>query len=140
MLVGNIIPTGVLNLMQDRIMNLVKTIFNKGLTLQRRLCKESIETVDMQLAMSFCRYFQTLLIESMTKANVNCVAKSMVLSQDILMNLVEKNFCFSFIWSVGASISSQYWEAFNDFSRELFDDNCSGLGKSKLTYLYSMRT
>lgn len=99
---------------------LFEKVFTKGLVYQRKFCKEPVETVDIQLVISLCTLFESLF----TVAN----GVKMDSAQVELSALLDKLFFFSYIWSVGASCNSAYWEAFNEHARELFEEQCPALG------------
>lgn len=118
-----VINTLLLASIRDRVFNLVALTLMKGITLQRRACKEAIETVDMQLAISFCTFFQSFFIESLE----TLIEMDVSLNTDMIMALLDKIFFFSFVWSVGASTISSSWDIFSDFCREMFEEACPGL-------------
>ena len=41
---------------------------------------------------------------------------------------MDRLFAFSFFWSVGGSINYMYWEKFDEFTRELFDQEGINVG------------
>ena len=103
-----------------RIILLFEKGFTKGLKFQRKFCKEPVVTVDIQLAVSLCSLF-----ESIFTVENGIIMNS---SQSELTYLLDKLFFFSYIWSVGASCCSSYWEIFNDNAREIFEEICPMLG------------
>lgn len=113
----------LISIIQNRLDFLFLNFFQKGLQLQRKLCKEPIATVDMQEVVSFCTLFQILVVESLEKAIISSNGQ-----QDSLVLLIDRLFCFSFVWSVGASVSYQHWIAFSDFTRELCEEVSPSLG------------
>jgi dynein heavy chain, axonemal len=110
---------------RERVFTLVELTLARGIALQRRACKEAIPTVDMQLAISFCTFLQTTLVEAFVSLSEN---DKNSIPLDIVMNTVEKVFFFSFVWSIGAATISSYWDIFSDFCRELFEEVCPTLG------------
>jgi dynein heavy chain len=104
----------------DRILVLFEKVFTKGLFWQRKHGKEPVETVDVQLTISMCYLFQSLFTaENHVK---------MELPQGELSSLIDKLFFFSYVWSVGGSLADRYWEPFTENARELFEEQCPGLG------------
>lgn len=104
----------------ERVLLLFEKLFTKGLAFQRRYGKEPVETVDIQLVISLCKLFQSLLT---VENGINFSAP-----QGELLAMVDKLFFFSYIWSVGAACSDLFWEQFNEHARELFEELCPGLG------------
>eukprot|EP01039_Chlorochromonas_danica_P005727 gene5727-6311_t len=105
---------------KDRILLLFDKILHKGLAFQRKHCKEPVETVDVQLIISMCMLFQSLFVAER--------GVRFDLPQPDLSALLDKLFFFSYIWSIGGPLSSQYWESFTEHARELFEEPCPGLG------------
>eukprot|EP01035_Chromulina_nebulosa_P017367 gene17367-22915_t len=113
----------LLNFIRERVTVLFKSVFIKGLQIQRKQCKEPIETVDIQQAISLCTLLESLMIDSIPKAIAaanNQTANNN--RQDIVLCLIDRLFFFVFVWSVGASISYEEWELFSDSTREIFDE------------------
>lgn len=103
-----------------RLILLFEKAFTKGVKFQRKFCKEPVETVDIQLAVSLCSLFESIFtVGNGIKMNT---------PQSELTFLLDKLFFFCYVWSVGASCCSTYWEIFNDNTREIFDDVCPLLG------------
>ena len=105
---------------KDRIAYLFEHLFAKALHHQRKYGKEPVETVDIQLVISLCKLLQSLLR----------VENGVVFSQPIddLLNLVDKLFVFSLVWTVGASCVYTYWQIFSDITRELATSICPDYG------------
>eukprot|EP00599_Poterioochromonas_sp_BG-1_P017876 CAMPEP_0173166600 /NCGR_PEP_ID=MMETSP1105-20130129/22117_1 /TAXON_ID=2985 /ORGANISM="Ochromonas sp., Strain BG-1" /LENGTH=3828 /DNA_ID=CAMNT_0014087887 /DNA_START=639 /DNA_END=12125 /DNA_ORIENTATION=- len=104
----------------DRILTLFEKVFSKGMAFQRKFGKEPVETVDVQLTISMCYLFQSLF----TADN----GVKFDLPQGELSSLLDKIFFFSYVWSVGGSLADRYWEPFTENARELFEEQCPGLG------------
>eukprot|EP01029_Cantina_marsupialis_P009144 TRINITY_DN2137_c0_g5_i1.p1 TRINITY_DN2137_c0_g5~~TRINITY_DN2137_c0_g5_i1.p1 ORF type:complete len:3984 (-),score=1416.37 TRINITY_DN2137_c0_g5_i1:203-12154(-) len=92
----------------DHINDVIFSAFQKGLNFQRIYCKEPIETVDIQLAMSFCNLFETLLLT---------FAPDFKRGFSDLSPLITHLLAFCFVWSLGGSISDENYDAFDSFVR-----------------------
>lgn len=120
------LPAGCPSWVKVTIIRLFEITVKRGMAFQRRNCKEPVETVDIQLVISLCTLFKSLL----------CEANGVVFSEAdeggknyaFLKGLVDKVFFFSYVWTFGASCSDAYWEAFGEHAREIFDETCPGLG------------
>ena len=106
---------------QERLLALFQNVFSKGLANQRKFYKEPVETVDIQLVIGLCTLFLSLFNESngIDFKNPN---------ESEVKGILDKLFFFSYTWTVGASCSKDYWEAFSEHSRELFEEMCPSLG------------
>jgi dynein heavy chain len=104
----------------ERLLFLFDKVFPRGLAFQRKACKEPVETVDIQLVISFCTLFQSLFT---AENGINFES-----APADLTNMIDRLYFFSYIWSIGASCASQYWEQFSEHSREIFEEPCPSLG------------
>mmetsp|Transcript_28190 Transcript_28190/g.33408 ORF Transcript_28190/g.33408 Transcript_28190/m.33408 type:complete len:2629 (+) Transcript_28190:1-7887(+) len=125
---------------RDHILVLFKEYFPKGLEFQRKKCKEPVETVDIQLAMSLAAFIQALYRPSLDSdlnktgggGGDTGIQTTLLkpLNEDgtfqeyakeeieILNKIADKVFTFAFIWSIGASCREQDWEKFDLFTRD----------------------
>ena len=110
-------PETVPSLVKTKLISLYATCFQKGLTFQRKKCKEPVGCVDIQLATSSAMIFQSILFGPESKVSFEVYGEK----PDLLERLVEKLFYFSFVWSVGGSCQAQDHERFDDFAKELLE-------------------
>ena len=122
--VARSLPAGCPAFVGPHLIFLFEKVFTKGLAFQRKRGKEPVETVDIQLAISMCTLFQALFTPVPGDPNVTAIRMD---SPD-LKQLVEKLFLFSYGWSVGAPCASSFWNEFSDYTREIFEESCPGLG------------
>jgi len=114
------LPSQATETMRQRILTNFQMIMGKGLKFQRKNCKEPVGCVDIQLATSLTLIFQSLF---KTERGVNFSKP-----EDEIMQLIDRLFAFSFIWSVGGSINYPYWDQFDEFTREIFENEGIRLG------------
>jgi len=105
---------------QPRVLNFFKVYFAKGLAFQRKFGSEPVESVDIALVISTCTLFKSLF-------NIDN-GVNFALPEAALQNLMDKIYVFSFVWCVGACCVKEFWEQFGEYTRELFDEACPGLG------------
>ena len=103
-----------------RILLLFDKLFGKGMANQRKMYKEPIETVDIQLVIAMCQLFQSLYSKN-NGVNFSAPANE-------LLALLDKVFFFCYVWTVGAPCSDSFWEPFAEHARELFEELCPSLG------------
>ena len=92
-------PENVPELVKTKLIALYETCFQKGLSFQRKKCKEPVGCVDIQLATSSAMIFQSILFGPESKVQFETYAEK----PDLLERLVEKLWYFAFVWSVGGS-------------------------------------
>ena len=110
-------PETVPELVKTKLITLYEACFQKGLTFQRKRCKEPVGCVDIQLATSSAMIFQSILFGPESKVSFETYGEK----PDLLERLVEKLWYFSFVWSVGGSCQAQDHEKFDDFAKELME-------------------
>ena len=91
-----------------RVLELFEGCITKAMAFQRKYGKEPVETVDMQLVISLCKLFQSLLTED------NGVQFG---NNDALKPIVDKIFFFSYVWTIGGACVDSFWTSFDEFSR-----------------------
>ena len=110
-------PENVPELVKTKLISLYEACFQKGLSFQRKRCKEPVGCVDIQLATSSAMIFQSILFGPESKVSFETYGEK----PDLLERLVEKLWYFSFVWSVGGSCQAQDHERFDDFAKELME-------------------
>ena len=112
-------PENVPELVKTKLISLYAACFQKGLTFQRKKCKEPVGCVDIQLATSSAMIFQSILFGPEAKVSFETYGEK----PDLLERLVEKLWYFSFVWSVGGSCQATDHERFDD-REELMERGC----------------
>ena len=79
----------------------------------RRACKEPVPTTDLNLVCSLCAIFEALWV----KMDVPDMPA------EKLPRLASRLFAFSYTWSLGGSIRAEDMDAFDEMSRDLFDEH-----------------
>jgi len=117
-------PENVPALVKTKLIKLYEACFQKGLTFQRKKCREPVGCVDIQLATSSAMLIQSILFGPESRVKFEAYGEK----PDLLERLVEKLFYFSFVWSVGGSCQAQDHERFDDFAKELLETSGAYLG------------
>ena len=110
-------PENVPELVKTKLIVLYEACFQKGLTFQRKRCKEPVGCVDIQLATSSAMIFQSILFGPESKVQFETYTEK----PDLLERLVEKLWYFAFVWSIGGSCQAQDHEQFDDFAKEMME-------------------
>ena len=110
-------PEQVPPIVTEKLIELYDACFQKGLTFQRKKCKEPVGCVDIQLATSSAMIFQSILFGPESKVKFEVYAEK----PDLLLRLVEKLWFFSFVWSVGGSCQAKDHDQFDDFAKEMME-------------------
>lgn len=75
-------------------------------------CHTDIPSVDVNLALSFCKLFESLL------ASISLLGKFQQ-NASILQDIFDGFMCFAYVWSMGSNLVSQSRLKFDYFSRNL---------------------
>ncbi len=110
-------PESVPDAVKTKLIALYEACFQKGLSFQRKKCKEPVGCVDIQLATSSAMIFQSILFGPESKVSFETYAEK----PDLLERLVEKLWYFAFVWSIGGSCQAQDHEQFDDFAKEMME-------------------
>ena len=121
--VARTIPAGCPDFVAPQLLSLFERVFAKGLANQRKKGKEVVETVDMQLVISLCTLFESFFLPYKGTGGIRLDIPTMDLRSSI-----DKLFFFSYVWSVGAPCAYTFWDAFNEHTREMFEEACPTLG------------
>merc|ERR1711871_26390 len=105
---------------RDHIMSLFQAYFPSVIGFVRKRCKEYIETVDIQQATACSALFQSLFQEA---NGISMAAEPSKLNQ-----LASQLWAFSFIWSIGVSLTAQGWEMFEEFVRDMWSEAAFKVG------------
>ncbi|CAK4102409.1 unnamed protein product [Aphanomyces euteiches] len=100
-----------------RLSSVLKPIMEKSLEFIRRHAIEPVPTVDISLATHCCKLVQSLLTQCVAKT------KEFQYTPEDELEMVNKLFVFSLIWSVGASMNHTTLETFDEFMRKLLEEN-----------------
>ena len=104
----------------ERLLLMFEKIYPAGMAYQRKFCKEPVETVDIQQVINTCTLFQSIF----TQENGVDFAKP----EAELKKILDKLYCFSYVWTIGASCNTTGWETIGEHTRELFEELCPDLG------------
>jgi len=106
--------------LKDHVLELFKTTLDVGLKFRDTECTEPISTTHTQTAASLCRLFTSLLRGAGPKVEGVAPGYSWnnpAFSPEDHKRVVETLYAFSFVWTVGGSISSDCFPKFDAFVR-----------------------
>ncbi|KAE9139210.1 Dynein heavy chain 6, axonemal [Phytophthora fragariae] len=112
-----------------RLEFLITIYVEKCIQFVRKKSFELVPTVDMNLATSLCRLFACLFSPS---SGVNYSA----MKSDEMLELLDKVFAFSLFWSVGATMTVDTHEQFDNFARELMGEAKLNIPNAGLIFDY----
>ena len=95
---------------REWILGLFEKTIDSGLKFMRKNLKEGIPTVDINLVTSLTYLFKSLVQPS---RGVNFADATKTLHPKLA-----KVFVFSFVWSIGGNIDSEYHDQFDEWARE----------------------
>ena len=104
------LPEGVTDATREWILGLFEKTIDSGLKFMRKNLKEGIPTVDINLVTSLTYLFKSLVQPS---RGVNFADATKTLHPKLA-----KVFVFSFVWSIGGNIDSEYHDQFDEWARE----------------------
>lgn len=99
--------------LRSYMLDIFNNVMDRGLETLRETMSEPIATVDLQLVKSLCNLLECFLTE---KFGFKPQTEKIDSSKKFIMYV----FSFSFIWSVGASVSGKYHDHMNGLVRDLF--------------------
>ncbi|TMW63012.1 hypothetical protein Poli38472_005630 [Pythium oligandrum] len=115
----------------QRLESNIRLYMDKTLQFMRKKAVELVPTVDMNLITSFCRLFTALFSPD------NGIAYAAMTPTDpSVLELLDRVFAFSLIWSLGATMTVDLHEGFDVFIRELFVDAKLQLPNAGLVFDY----
>ena len=96
------------------ILDLFTRFVERGLRFISKKCLQAINAVDISKVNTLCKLLECLLLQ---KGGPD-------LRQDIgkLHPLVATTFVFCFVWAIGGNILDSYWDAFDTYTRQIFDE------------------
>ncbi|KAG6586851.1 Dynein heavy chain [Phytophthora cinnamomi] len=112
-----------------RLEFLITSYVEKCIQFVRKKSFELVPTVDMNLATSLCRLFACLFSPA---SGVNYS----VMKTEEMLELLDKVFAFSLFWSVGATMTVDTHEQFDNFARELMGDAKLSIPNAGLVFDY----
>ncbi|KAF1777676.1 P-loop containing nucleoside triphosphate hydrolase [Phytophthora cactorum] len=112
-----------------RLEFLITSYVEKCIQFVRKKSFELVPTVDMNLATSLCRLFACLF------SSANGV-DYLAMQNEEMLELLDKIFAFSLFWSVGATMTADTHEQFDNFARELMTEAKLNIPNAGLVFDY----
>ncbi|KAG3118423.1 Dynein heavy chain 6, axonemal [Phytophthora idaei] len=112
-----------------RLEFLITSYVEKCIQFVRKKSFELVPTVDMNLATSLCHLFACLF------SSANGV-DYLAMQNEEMLELLDKIFAFSLFWSVGATMTADTHEQFDNFARELMTEAKLNIPNAGLVFDY----
>jgi len=125
-------PAKMPEALREYILNLFLTTVDIGLQFRKANCIEPIVTTDIQTVATLCRLFTALIRTAGEKNKETGAAPGLNMERPIedLKKIIDSLFAFSYVWSIGGTITSEGYEKF---------DNLLKAGALKTTGLGAVR-
>ncbi|XP_052828987.1 dynein axonemal heavy chain 6-like [Octopus bimaculoides] len=103
---------------KEFLLNLFREYVDKGFEFVRRNCDQAIKQVNISKVTTLCKLYESLVFSEQSKKYINFEANPNQLNSTLCTT-----FMFCYVWAIGGNILESKWDAFDTFTKNLFDSN-----------------
>ncbi|CAI9733108.1 dynein heavy chain 6, axonemal-like isoform X2 [Octopus vulgaris] len=103
---------------KEFLFNLFREYVDKGFEFVRRNCGQTINQVNISKVTTLCKLYESLVFSEQSKKYINFDASTNQLNSTLCTT-----FMFCYVWAIGGNILESKWDAFDTFTKNMFDSN-----------------
>ncbi|XP_036364895.1 dynein heavy chain 6, axonemal-like [Octopus sinensis] len=103
---------------KEFLLNLFREYVDKGFEFVRRNCGQTINQVNISKVTTLCKLYESLVFSEQSKKYINFDASTNQLNSTLCTT-----FMFCYVWAIGGNILESKWDAFDTFTKNMFDSN-----------------